>query len=65
MNVGDLVKWTDNYDSRNYYALVIKKDDWATLIKWIHTCEVEDADYYEHNEQWEIVSATTTTESDT
>ncbi len=60
MKVGDLVKWTDGH-GEEFYALVVKRDGWATLIKWTSSGEVEDADYYiesdvAENEVWEVIS---------
>ncbi len=54
MKVGDLVRW------RRWYALVVKKDEWATLVKWLETGEIEDAAYYDYSESdWEVISEST------
>ena len=60
MKVGDLVKWVDGH-GEEFCALVVKNDDWATLIKWISSGEVEDIVHYiesdiAKNETWEVIS---------
>ena len=51
MKVGDLVRW------RIWYGLIVKKDEWATQVKWHRGGEVEDiANYDDSPDAWEIVS---------
>ena len=54
MKVGDLVRFKSLPD--NLIALVIKQDDWATLVQWCNDDEVEDTLNYGGFHQWEVVS---------
>ena len=51
MKVGDLVRW------RRWYGLIVKKDEWSTLVMWHQDGEVEDVANYEGSSHaWEVVS---------
>ena len=51
MKVGDLVKW------RIWYALVVKADEWETLVKWLHDGTIENTiNYHAQRAEWEVVS---------
>ena len=52
MKVGDLVRW------RRWYGLIVKKDEWSTLVMWHEDGEVEAIENYEGSLSgcWEIVS---------
>ena len=50
MKVGDLVRW------RRWVGLIVKKDDWVTLVKWLETGEIEDTSTYDYSENdWEVI----------
>lgn len=52
LNLGDLVQW------RHWHALVIKKDEWVTLVRWLHDDSVEAAESYNYGEinEWKVIS---------
>jgi len=53
VKVGDLLRWT--YRDRSWLVVVVRKDEWATLILWPDG-DVEDKDNYDGDGSWEVVS---------